>query len=205
MSNSLQVGPSWLGELCCVGCKENIWKQRVTKQSLARPNNYQTNSLLKKNQIAFMPKLSPTHQICLTSEMSSMQSTPSVCNIQSTLKMQWHNELYLLRTLRVGVMISGFKSTLLTFMTTDHSLITLLLWEMLCWSETHFQTICLCMQTRDPNWRLDHIVATPGLLSCHEPIPAEWEILIITGHQIPGDGAGGRITVILTTLFNIKA
>lgn len=52
------------------------------------------------------------------------------------------------------------------------------------------------MQTCDPDGRLHHIVATPGLLSCHQPVSAKRQVLIVAGHKVPGDGAGGRVRVI---------
>lgn len=50
------------------------------------------------------------------------------------------------------------------------------------------------MRTSDPDRRLHHIVATPGLLSCHQPVSAERQLLVVAGHQVPGDGAGGRVS-----------
>lgn len=43
--------------------------------------------------------------------------------------------------------------------------------------------------TCDPDRRLHHVVAAPGLLSRHQPVSAEGQVLIIAGHQVPGDGA----------------
>lgn len=45
------------------------------------------------------------------------------------------------------------------------------------------------MLTCDPDRRLYHIAAAPGLLRCHQPIPAKGQVLIVAGHQVPGDGA----------------
>lgn len=48
------------------------------------------------------------------------------------------------------------------------------------------------VQTCDPDGRLHHIVATPRLLGRHQPVSAEGQSVVVTGHQVPGDGAGGR-------------
>lgn len=48
------------------------------------------------------------------------------------------------------------------------------------------------VQTCDPDGRLHHIVATPRLLGRHQPISAEGQSVVVAGHQVPGDGAGGR-------------
>lgn len=61
------------------------------------------------------------------------------------------------------------------------------------------------MQTCDPDWRLNHIVATPGLLSSHQPVSAKWQIVIIAGHQVPGDGAEGIVRIfICLDLFTLS-
>lgn len=43
--------------------------------------------------------------------------------------------------------------------------------------------------TCDPDRRLHDIVAAPGLFRRHQPISAEWQVLVVAGHQVPGDGA----------------
>lgn len=59
-------------------------------------------------------------------------------------------------------------------------------------SSTVPSSLCVwdVMQTCDPDGRLHHIVATPGLFCCHQPVTAERQLLVVAGHQVPGDGAG---------------
>lgn len=43
--------------------------------------------------------------------------------------------------------------------------------------------------TCDPDGRLHDIVATPGLFRRHQPISAEWQVVVVAGYQVPGYGA----------------
>lgn len=43
--------------------------------------------------------------------------------------------------------------------------------------------------TCDPDGGLHYIAAAPGLLCRHEPISAEWQVVIVAGNQVPGDSS----------------
>lgn len=49
----------------------------------------------------------------------------------------------------------------------------------------------LNVRTCDPDGRLHLVVATPRLLGRHQAVPAEGQIVVVAGHQVPGDGAAG--------------
>ena len=58
--------------------------------------------------------------------------------------------------------------------------------------------------TWDPYGILDHIVSTPWLLSRHQTIPAKRQLLIVTGYQVPGDGAGSQRSTSVSHLSQQK-